>query len=116
MMQALGWAMNRGPLVRPLNLVQFLFVYSCPITPREGESPQPAWAVLHLAVLPQQCSVVRVKYIAPIWAMQSWVLSAVSVRLPPTAVRKMMTHGTPPQQQQEQQGALAMGAAFGRRA
>ena len=37
--QALGWALNRGPLVRPLNLVQFLFVYSCPITPREGVYP-----------------------------------------------------------------------------
>lgn len=36
-MQALGWALNRGPLVRPLNFIQFLAIYMWPITPREGE-------------------------------------------------------------------------------
>lgn len=36
-MQAIGWALNRGSLMRPLNLLQFVVVYTCPITPREGE-------------------------------------------------------------------------------
>ena len=37
--QGLGWALNRGPLVLPLNRIQFLAVYAFPITPTYSEQP-----------------------------------------------------------------------------
>lgn len=42
-LQALGWVLNRGPLVRPLGPLQFLAVYSLPVTPREGAEAQAGW-------------------------------------------------------------------------
>lgn len=38
MLQALGWALNRGPLVEPLNTLQFVAVYAFPITPTHSEA------------------------------------------------------------------------------
>ncbi len=34
--QVLGWVMNRGSLLHPLNLAQFVMVVSMPFIPAEG--------------------------------------------------------------------------------
>ena len=41
LLQALGWAVNRGPLVRPLTRGQFIAIYGLPITLQE----EGGWAV-----------------------------------------------------------------------